>query len=220
MIVITWRSRQANRVMINAELLATASRRSPLIASLPAHAQAALRLRQVGAGKHLFRRGEQPRSLHFVVSGEIHLVRRSRTGREIVLQRARNGFIAEASLDQAAYHCDGLARLPSDVLVLPRSAFHAALADVEFRTGWMGHLTRELRRVRAQAERLSLRSARDRIIHYLETEGVDGRVELTITRKDWASELGLSHEALYRTLASMEDDGELRTEGNVVALVA
>jgi CRP-like cAMP-binding protein len=91
--------------------------------------------------------------------------------------------------------------------------------DETFRTGWIEHLTRELRRVRAQAERLSLRSARERIVHYIETEGADGRVELTITRKDWASELGLTHEALYRALASMQRAGELRVAGSAVTLV-
>jgi CRP-like cAMP-binding protein len=205
--------------MIDDELWMIAARRSPLIASIPAHARTTVRRRRAEAAQPLFRRGEKPRALFFVLSGEVHLVRNSRAGREIVLQRARSGFLAEASLDQAAYHCDCVARIASDLLVLPKPAFQAALEDEMFRNGWIRHLTRELRRARAQAERLSLRSARDRVIHYIETEGADGRIELMLTKKDWASELGLTHEALYRTLASMEEAGTIRSEGTQLVLV-
>ncbi|WP_230646797.1 cyclic nucleotide-binding domain-containing protein [Bradyrhizobium sp. Leaf401] len=38
--------------------------------------------------------------MFFVLSGEVRLVRRSRSGGEVVLQRTRHGFLAEASLDQ------------------------------------------------------------------------------------------------------------------------
>ncbi len=41
---------------------------------------------------------------------------------------------------------------------------------------------------------------------YLESEGSDGSVSLTQTRKAWAAELGLSHEALYRTLKKLQAD--------------
>jgi hypothetical protein len=51
---------------------------------------------------------------------------------------------------------------------------------------------------RSQCERLALNSAADRIEHYIESEGRDGRLELKRTRKAWAAELGLTHEALKR----------------------
>jgi CRP-like cAMP-binding protein len=156
--------------------------------------------------------------MYFVISGEVHLLRQSHAGAGIVLQRSRGGFLAEASLDQPAYHCDAVAAAPSRVLALPRKAFLAALDDETFRQGWMGHLARELRRVRAQAERLNLRTAQERIIHYLETEGEDGAVTLRQSKKDWAAELGLTHEALYRTLARMERQGQIRIDVGVVSI--
>jgi hypothetical protein len=65
---------------------------------------------------------------------------------------------------------------------------------------------------------LSLHSARDRIIHYIEADGRNGSVQLTHSKKDWAAELGLTHEALYRTLSRMERVGDLRIEGQIVSL--
>lgn len=50
--------------------------------------------------------------------------------------------------------------------------------------------------MRANAERLSLRTARERVLHFIETEGERGVVNLGQSKKDWAAELGLTHEAL------------------------
>ena len=67
----------------------------------------------------------------------------------------------------------------------------------------MRRLAREVRLLRARCERLSLRSAASRVVHYIESEGRDGRIELRCARKAWAAELGLTHAALYRALASL-----------------
>ena len=162
------------------------------------------------AGQTVFRAGTRPRKVFWVLDGEIRLVRRSRNGAEIVLQRACSGFIAEASLDSPLYHCDAAAAAKSRLLAFPMGRFRQALADDEkFRAFWMGRLAREVRALRSQSERLALRSAAERIEHYIESEGRDGRLELSRTRKAWAAELGLTHEALYRALAGMQRAGSL-----------
>ena len=107
----------------------------------------------------------------------------------------------------------------SEVLAIPSKAFTAALAVECFRTVWIGHLARELRRVRAQAERLSLKAARERIIHYIENEGDGGSVTLNQSKKDWAAELGLTHEALYRVLSEMKKSGQLTVNGVTLRLL-
>jgi CRP-like cAMP-binding protein len=193
-------------------------RASPLLAALPSSARRAARAIHLPKSARLFGRGDRPGAMYFVVSGEVHLVRLSPAGSEIVLQRAREGFLAEASLDQAAYHCDAVAVLPSELLMLPRKAFLEALTADGFRSRWIAHLARELRRVRAQAERLSLRTAQERIVHYIETEGNDGAIRLSQSKKDWAAELGLTHEALYRTLARMERSGRIYIDGAILSI--
>jgi CRP-like cAMP-binding protein len=197
---------------------AALERASPLLAALPQSVRRAARAIHLPKSARLFARGDRPGAMHFVMSGEVHLVRLSPTGSEIVLQRARAGFLAEASLDQGAYHCDAVAVLPSELVLLPRKAFLEALAADGFRDRWIAHLARELRRVRAQAERLSLRTAQERIVHYIDTEGTDGSILLSQSKKDWAAELGLTHEALYRTLARMERSGDIVVNGAVVAI--
>jgi hypothetical protein len=65
--------------------------------------------------------------------------------------------------------------------------------------------------LRTRLEQRNIHSARDRIRHYLAVNvGADGRtVVLSGSLKELAAELGLAHEALYRTLAQMETDGEI-----------
>jgi CRP-like cAMP-binding protein len=184
----------------------------PLLEAMPLNLRAGIIVKQIAKGDELFRRGDKPRFMFAVLSGEVRLVRTSPDGGEIVLQRARRGLFAEASLDQPRYHCDARAAEDSELVVMLRSDFKAAITDDAFRGRWTTQLLHELRRVRAQAERLSLNTARNRIIHYIEAEGDDGSVVLNQSKKDWAGELGLTHEALYRALAKMEANGELAVD--------
>jgi len=192
-----------------------AERRLPFLAALPVTARPSSRVEAVNAGQLLFRAGAQPTSM-FMLGGEMRLMRLSRSGGEIVLQRARRGILAEASLDQAAYHCDAIASVSSTLLSVPRQIVRQSLREERFATAWRTEISRELHRLRAQCERLSLKGASDRINHYLETEGEHGVVMLTQTKKRWAAELGLTHEALYRTLAEMRDSGAIRIDGTKI----
>jgi len=180
------------------------------LAALPAALRASADQVAAAAGQVLFRAGTRPRRIFWVLHGEIRLLRRSRNGAEIVLQRAASGFVAEASLNSPLYHCDAVAAVSSKLLAFPVDRFRQALADDEkFRDFWMRRLAREVHALRSQSERLALRSAAERIEHYIASEGHNGRLELARTRKAWAAELGLTHEALYRALASMQRAGSI-----------
>jgi CRP/FNR family transcriptional regulator, dissimilatory nitrate respiration regulator len=183
-----------------------------------AHVPAALResasLVTCEATETIFRIGDPVRRAMLVLNGEVRLIRRDLHGREVILQRSTGGFIAEASLDSRVYHCDALAAEASTLLVFPAKAFVAALdEDAAFRRAWQSLLAKEVRKLRSQCERLNLNSAADRILHYIEAEGSNGSLSLTQTKKAWAAELGLTHEALYRTLRRMQDEGEIRVDG-------
>lgn len=193
--------------------------RHPVLAAMPSTLQLAARLRPFRKGQALFHLGERPTSMLFVLAGEVRLVRRTTAGSEMILQRGNTGFIAEASLDTSAYHCDIVAASDGQLLLFPRSRFKTALAqDAAFNQTWIDLLAAEVRRLRARCERLSLNNAADRVVHYLEAEGKDGIVTLAQTRKAWAAELGLSHEVLYRTLRALHETGTIQIDGKRIAL--
>lgn len=186
----------------------------PELAHVPPALRAAARLQALAAGATLFRQGDRPKAMYCVLDGEVRLLRRSRDGAEVVLQRSRGGFFAEASLESKAYHCDAEATAAGRVLAFPMKAFRAALeGDTAFRSAWMALLAREVRSLRARCERLSLKGAEARILHAVESEGTGGTLVLAQSRKAWAAELGLTHEALYRALARLQADGTLAVDG-------
>lgn len=173
----------------------------------------------IAARQPLCRIGEPVQYMFSVIAGEVRLLRRERNGAELILQRSRGGFLAEASLMARAYHCDVVAAEKGGVLRFPAAAFRAALhEDAAFNEAWMSHLAREVRKLRAQCERLSLHGAAERIRHYLASEGSAGAVTLGQSRKAWAGELGLTHEALYRALRRLQLDGTLAIDGERIAL--
>ncbi|MBT4331467.1 MAG: Crp/Fnr family transcriptional regulator [Gammaproteobacteria bacterium] len=179
------------------------------------------RLQTATAGTTLYSRGERPSTVICVLEGELRLVRYSLDGSEITLQRSRSGFIAEASMEADAYHCDVVTMEKSQLLLFPLPEFHTALNhDPIFNRAWIKSQANEVRRLRAQCERLSLNSASERILHYIEAEGVNGVLILTQSRKAWANELGLSHEVVYRTLKALHETKRITTDGNRITLLS
>lgn len=169
----------------------------------------------------LARQGSAPRFMFFVLAGEVRLARAGRDGEAVILQRVRRGWVGEASLFARRYHCDLVAAAATGCLRVPVGAFSDALASSpDFAREWMAGLSSEVRRLRSACERLGLRGAERRVRHAIESEGSAGRLPLAGTLKDWAAELGLTHEALYRTVARMEAEGTLRREAGCVVLLA
>ena len=171
-------------------------------------------------GEQLFPQGKKPVRMYYVASGEVVLQRRGAQGEIIVLQRARQCFVAEASLHSASYHCDAVVTVSGELVSVPIDAIRQGLlADPAFAMRWVGMLNRELKRLRAQCERLSLKGVRDRLLHLIESEGQCGRLPLGAGLKSMALELSVTHEALYRTIAEMEKQGTLRREfGQIILL--
>lgn len=168
----------------------------------------------------MFRIGDRVEGMFCVITGEVRLIRHDQHGTKIVLQRSRCGFIAEASLGSKVYHCDAVAAEAGSVLRFPARKFRDSLDEnALFRDAWITHLASEVRKLRAQCERLSLNSAAERIIHYIESEGVGDAISLNQSRKAWAVELGLTHETLYRTLRRLQENGTLDIDGARIAIV-
>ena len=171
-------------------------------------------------GERLFLQGKKPEHMFYVASGEVVLQRVGAQGNNLVLQRARQCFVAEASLHSANYHCDAMVTVAGELIAIPIKPFRdALLTDAEFSMRWIGMLNKELKRLRAQCERLSLKGVRERLLHLIDSEGHSGRLRLGVSLKLVALELGVTHEALYRTVAEMEKQGVLRREDDQLILV-
>ena len=197
----------------------TLTAKYPELLLLPPEAAGAAKRRELPQGALLFRKGEKPKNIHYLLSGDIHIVRGTRNGDVVLVHRVHGGFFAEASLEGPRYLADALAVADSVVLAIPLSAYGEALDDNHaFRRAHFVAQAREIRRLRSQIERLALPTARERLVHYIEVEGSDGAIELQRPLKALAAELNLSHEALYRTLSRMAKTGALERNGRTLRM--
>lgn len=188
---------------------------------LPEALLAACETRRVKKGERLFMAGTKPTCMFYVGSGEVVLERLGRQGEVVVLQRARQGFVGEASLQSARYHCDARVVVNAEITTVEMAPLLAAMAqDSAFSARWIRMLNAELRRVRLQCERLALNRVQDRLLHLIETEGQGGRLPLAAGLKSLAGQLGVTHEALYRCVAGMEKSQCLRREGAALIWLA
>lgn len=191
----------------------------PELGQMPFSLQTGARLRVAEQGDVLFREGGRPQAMLFVISGELRLVRVSREGAEIVLQRSNAGFIAEATHESPQYRGDIVAAAATCYVAFPLDVFEATLrVDPLFRQSWIDRLAGEVRKLREQCERLGLRGAGNRIVHFIESEGTQGAIRLKQSRAAWAGQLGLTREALHRALARLTSQGAIEVDGRVIRL--
>ena len=169
----------------------------------------------------LFRQGDKVSAIYFVETGRLHLERRTFDGRLLILGTTSAGeFFVEAALFAEIYHCDAVATEPSQVRVYPKAAVLNALrADSASAISFLALVARQVIELRQRLELMKVRSAKERVMLYLDfNAGPDGRtVNLRGQLQDIASELGLTREALYRTLASLEQAGAIeRTDTRIL----
>ena len=170
-------------------------------------------------GDYLFHQGKKPEYMFFIVSGETVLTRISSHGEPTILQRCKGGFVSEASLLVDAYHCDAIATHNGQAITLPIKSLREALADSKFSMKWVQLLSKEIMRLRTQSERLGLKDIRSKLIHLIETEGKQGVLILQSDLKSMASEIGVTHEALYRAIATLEKEGLLEKHPDSLELL-
>jgi CRP-like cAMP-binding protein len=156
---------------------------------------------RVADGGRVFGSGEAVRFLFVVREGGVRMLRRQRDGSLLVLQRARPGeLVAEASLFAPRYHCEAVADGPTVLARIPKPAVaEQLLADPGWLKAFAAHLAAEVQRTRGRAEVLSLKRVGERVDAWLALNG--GAAPDRGRWADWANELAVSPEALYRELA-------------------
>ncbi|WP_185962309.1 Crp/Fnr family transcriptional regulator [Palleronia caenipelagi] len=155
--------------------------------------------REFPKGTALFRAADPVRSMYLLRSGMIALERPMADGTSLTLHLASAGSaVAEASLFADRYHCDAVARVDSEVAVLPKPVFlrdlerqpRAALSLIETHA-------REVQAQRARVEVLRMRRVADRLDAWITLHGEPAQ-------GDWstvAHQIGVSPAALYRERA-------------------
>ncbi|MFQ3787132.1 Crp/Fnr family transcriptional regulator [Halomonas sp. A29] len=180
------------------------------------------RQRQLAAGEMLFHAGETVASVYVIVSGQVRLMRVNHVGAEVTVHRAGPAcWLAEASLFAERYHCDAIADSEACLLSFPKAAVVEGMQRrPELATGLLADLARRLHEARLRIEILNMPTAQERLLAYFRAHAGGEGAELTLpgSWKALASEIGLTHESVYRALAQLQREGRIRREGRQVWL--
>ena len=137
---------------------------------LPAAVRAAAVDRKLKSGETLFRLGDKSAGLYEVVAGQVRLSRVDRSGRETIIYVAGAGeTIAEASLfSQTHTIATPLPILMRLCASIRKSAVLAAFErDPKCAQAFGAVLARQVMSLRTRLEQRNIRSARERVRHFL-----------------------------------------------------
>lgn len=192
------------------------------VRELVSRLRGAAQVRHVAEDTVLFRRGDAPHHIFGVLDGEAVMRRFTAEGAEVVIHRAKPGTLfAEAALFSDRYHCDATAHGGSRIACFPKSDMVRLLAeDGAFASAFCHRLASQVQGLRSTLEVRGIRNAEDRIMAALSLRLADGERELELagTWKQFALDIGLTHEALYRALRRLESAGRLMRDGETVRL--
>jgi CRP/FNR family transcriptional regulator, dissimilatory nitrate respiration regulator len=180
-----------------------------------------LERRSLARNEYLFKQGDKVRAIYFIEDGRLRLDRRTFDGRSLIFGTSSAGeFFVEAALFAEIFHCDAIATEPSRVRIYPKAAVLEALnTDPSNALPFLRLMAHQVIASRQRLELMKIRSAKDRVILYLDLHaGEDGSVTLKSELQDIASELGLTREAFYRTLASLERADAVQRSGARIVL--
>jgi CRP-like cAMP-binding protein len=176
-------------------------------------------VRCVAAGSYLFRQGSATFGIFRLLNGRIRLVRANADGAEVSVHMVRRGeLFAEPSLFGARYHCDAVATMNSEVFMYPKVELAKRLRDdPEALWAFTGELARRIQSLRTLLELRQTRSAPKRVLQFLRLRSDEhGVLRPDESLKRLAEEIGLTHEAFYRALATLEREGAVeRSPGEI-----
>jgi CRP-like cAMP-binding protein len=160
--------------------------------------------------------------MFLIETGRVRLARVLADGALLILYVAQAGeSFAEASLSAAHYHCDAVAETDATLLALPKADLLSALAaDPAECLALALALAGQVRDLRAKLELRNIRSATARVLAWLRLHASGDSLSVSMNRS-WtqvADELGLTREAMYRALATLERQKQISRGPGLVKL--
>jgi CRP/FNR family transcriptional regulator, dissimilatory nitrate respiration regulator len=179
-------------------------------------------------GDYLFHEGDASHGFYIVQSGAINVHRVSVVGKEQIIHVFRAGeSFAEATLaTNTGYPADARAIEPSQVLLIQKSGFLDLLKhqpDLGLRM--LGSMSLHLRVLVGQIEDLTLKDVETRLANWLLKRCPDVTsarpvvVELKMTKRVLAAELGTVSETFSRTLAKLREQKLVGVNGKSLTVL-
>ncbi len=176
--------------------------------------------RHLDKSRLLFRQGDPVHQIYVIRQGKMRMIRHLIDGAGVTLHVAGAGRVfAEASLFSDHYHCDGMADEDSRLTVYRKNDVLDGLRkNPAAAVAFMSQLAHSVQALRSKVELINIKSATERVLTYIQMALPPGQTEMVLDQswKSVAGEIGLTHEALYRALATLQKTNHIVRHGRRV----
>ena len=190
---------------------------------------AATVVKSLDKGEYLFHEGDRAIGFYVIQRGAINVHRVTAAGKEQIIHVFRTGdsFAEVALASETGYPADARALESSQVLLVQKDGILALLRrQPELALRMLGSMSSHLRVLVGQLEDLTLRDVETRLANWLIKRCQNPqseqpvRIELTMTKRVLAAELGTVSETFSRTLAKFRDQKLLAVKGRTFVVLS
>ena len=186
-------------------------------------------IKTLSKGDYHFHEGDPAAGFYIVQRGSVNVHRVTAVGKEQIIHIFRIGesFAEVALASEKGYPADARALEPTQVLLVQKDGMLALLRrQPELALRMLGSMSGHLRVLVGQLEDLTLKDVETRLANWLVKRCPDPasekpvRIELTMTKRVLAAELGTVSETFSRTLAKFREQKLLLVKGKTVVVLS
>lgn len=179
--------------------------------------------------EYLFREGDPAGGFYIVQRGSVNVHRVNAAGKEQIIHvfRAGESFAEVALASDKGYPADARALEPTQVLLVQKDGILALLRrQPELALRILGSMSTHLRVLVGQLEDLTLKDVETRLANWLVRRCANpqseqpARIELTMTKRVLAAELGTISETFSRTIAKLREQKLLTVKGKSIVVLS
>jgi CRP-like cAMP-binding protein len=186
-------------------------------------------LKSLEKDDYLFHEGDPARGFYVVQGGAVNVHRVTASGKEQIIHvfRAGESFAEVALATERGYPADARALGPTQVLLVQKDGILALLKrQPELALRMLGSMSSHLRVLVGQLEDLTLKDVETRLANWLvkrcpnpqSTQPV--KIQLAMTKRTLAAELGTVSETFSRTLAKFREQSLIKVEGKTITVLS
>ncbi len=173
----------------------------------------------------IYREGDYPQRLYFVVSGSVKTFCTNEQGKEYITHISKPGeFLGYQPLIQQGVYTESATALePSELSIIPKEDFTSLLHNNrDFAARFIKMLANNVAEKEQQLLSLAYNSIRKRVAEALVTlhnkYEKDGSASITILRDDLAAMVGTAKESVIRTLSDFKSEGLIEVTGGHIVV--
>jgi len=186
-------------------------------------------IKSLAKGDYLFREGDPAIGFYVIQRGSVNVHRVNAAGKEQIIHIFRTGesFAEVALASEKGYPADACALEPSQVLLVQKNGILALLRrQPELALRMLGSMSSHLRVLVGQLDDLTLKDVETRLANWLVKRCPNPlgerpvSIDLTMTKRVLAAELGTVSETFSRTLGKFREQKLIAVKGKTVVVLS